>query len=111
MRYYSDKLGGKLFDTEEALFKAEREAADKEKEAAAAKLKIATKRNKLVEAVNKCQSVVNVAYEEYTKADKALSAARMALNKFDFEHNCKNSKKAISNADSIFDVISDILSL
>lgn len=110
MRYYSDKLK-KIFDTEEALFKAEKEAADKEKEAADIKLKITTERNKLVEAVNKCQAVLDVAYEEYMKADKALSAARAALNKFDFENSCGNSRKAISNADSIFDVISDILSL
>lgn len=34
MKYYSEKLD-KLFNTEEALFKAEKEAADKEKEAAA----------------------------------------------------------------------------
>ena len=33
MKYYSEKLD-KLFNTEEALFKAEREAAGKEKEAA-----------------------------------------------------------------------------
>lgn len=110
MRYYSDKLK-EIFDTEDALFKAEKEAAGKEKNAADVKLKITTERNKLVEAVNKCQAVFDVAYEEYIKADKALSVARMALNKFDFKYNCSNVRKAISNADSVFDVISDILSL
>ena len=110
MKYYSEKLD-KLFNTEEALFKAEREAADKEKEAAAERNKVAAEREKLVSEVDKYHDALDAAYKTYCETEKALSAARTALKKFDFEHDGNDKKEAISNADSIFDLISDILLL
>ena len=110
MKYYSEKLD-KLFDAEEALLKAEKEAADKEKEAATKKLKIAAEREKLVSEVDKYNNALDAAYKTYCETKKALSAAKTALKKFDFEHDGDDKKEAISNADSIFDLISDILLL
>ena len=110
MRYYSDKLD-KLFRTEEALFKAEKEAADKEKEAAAEKLKVAAERDKLVAEVDKYYDALDAAYKTYCETERALSAARTALKKFDFEHSGNDKRKAISNADSVFDLISDMFLL
>ena len=103
MKYYSEKLD-KLFDTEETLFKAEKEAADKEKEAAA-------EREKLVSKVDKYHDALDAAYKTYCETEKALSAARAALKKFDFEHSGKDKRKAVSNADSIFDLVSDLFLL
>ena len=110
MKYYSEKLD-KLFNTEEALFKAEKEAADKEKEAAAERDKVAAERDKLVSEVDKYHDALDAAYKTYCETEKALSAARAALKKFDFEHSVKDKRKAVSNADSIFDLVSDLFLL
>ena len=110
MKYYSEKLD-KLFNTEEALFKAEREAAGKEKEAAAERNKVAAEREKLVSEVDKYHDALDAAYKTYCETEKALSAARAALKKFDFEHSGKDKRKAVSNADSIFDLVSDLFLL
>lgn len=110
MKYYSEKLD-KLFDTEETLFKAEKEAADKEKEAAAERDKVAAEREKLVSKVDKYHDALDAAYKTYCETEKALSAARTALKKFDFEHSGNDKRKAISNADSIFDLVSDLFLL
>ena len=110
MKYYSEKLD-KLFDTEEALFKAEKEAADKEKEAAAERNKVAAEREKLVSEVDKYHDALDAAYKTYCETEKALSAARAALKKFDFEHSGKDKRKAVSNTDPIFDLVSDLFLL
>ena len=110
MKYYSKKLD-KLFNTEETLVKAEKEAADKEKEAAAEKLKVAAEREKLVSEVDKYHDALDAAYKTYCETEKALSAARAALKKFDFEHSGKDKRKAVSNADSVFDLVSDLFLL
>ena len=110
MKYYSEKLD-KLFDTEETLFKAEKEAADKEKEAAAERDKVAAEREKLVSKVDKYHDALDAAYKTYCETEKALSAARTALKKFDFEHSGNDKRKAVSNADSIFDLVSDLFLL
>ena len=110
MKYYSEELD-ELCNTEEALFKAEKEAAGKEKEAAAERDKVAAERNKLVSEVDKCHNALAAAYKTYCETEKALSAARAALKKFDFEHSGKDKRKAVSNADSIFDLVSDLFLL
>ena len=110
MKYYSEKLD-KLFNTEEALFKAEKEAADKEKKATAERNKVAAEREKLVSEVDKYHNALDAAYKTYCETEKALSAARAALKKFDFEHSGKDKSKAVSNADSIFDLVSDLFLL
>ena len=110
MKYYSEKLN-KLFDTEEALFKAEKEAADKEKKATAERNKVAAERDKLVAEVDKYHDALDAAYKTYCETERALSAARTALKKFDFEHSGNDKRKAVSNADSIFDLVSDLFLL
>ena len=110
MKYYSEKLN-KLFDTEEALFKSEKEAADKEKKATAERNKVAAERDKLVAEVDKYHDALDAAYKTYCETERALSAARTALKKFDFEHSGNDKRKAVSNADSIFDLVSDLFLL
>ena len=110
MKYYSETLD-KLFNTEEALFQAAKEAAGKDKEAAAERNKVAAEREKLVSEVDKYHDALDAAYKTYCETEKALSAARAALKKFDFEHSGKDKRKAVSNADSIFDLVSDLFLL
>lgn len=101
MRYYSDKLGGKIFNTEEELFKAEK-AADKNK------AEMCAERKKLVDEVEKCKKAADDAAKVLDEANKRLLSARNAVRRFDIDHQFTIVRKTLSDYDSIFDAISDI---
>lgn len=99
MRYYSDKLGGKIFNTEEELFKAEK-AADKEETCA--------ERKRLIDEVERCKKAADDAAKVLDEANKRLLSARNAVRRFDIDHQFTIVHKTLSDYDSIFDAISDI---
>lgn len=101
MRYYSDKLGGKIFNTEEELFKAER-AADKGKEG------ISQERRKLIDEIERCKKTVGDAESDLREANNKLMVARNKLRSFDIKHQITIVTKTLSDYDSVFDAISDM---
>lgn len=101
MRYYSDKLGGKIFDTEEELFKAEK-AADKSKEG------IRQERKKLIDEIERCEKTAEDAKSALREANNKLMVARNKLRSFDTKHQITIVTKTLSDYDSVFDAISDM---
>ena len=101
MRYYSDKLGGKILNTEEELFKAER-AADKSKES------ISQERKKLIDEIERCEKTAEDAKSALREANNKLMVARNKLRSFDIKHQITIVTKTLSNYDSVFDAISDM---
>ena len=101
MRYYSDKLGGKIFDTEEELFKAEK-AADKSKEG------VSQERKKLIDEIERCEKTAEDAKSALREANNKLIVTRNKLRSFDIKHQITIATKTLSDYDSVFDAISDM---
>ena len=105
MKYYSDKLK-KLFDTEEALFRAEK-AADKEKKVARVKeSERAAKRNELLNEASNKMAEVKKAREALSAAQKAYAETIKKINEFDIENKCAREIN-VFNYDSVLDFILD----
>lgn len=104
MRYYSDKLG-RIFNTEDALFKAER-AADKEKEEVSAKeAAVKAEHEKLLNETVRAKHKADEAEKEAAASKKAYYEAVKKLQAFEVD---KCAPIDMGNYDSIFDFISDL---
>lgn len=106
MKYYSEKLGGKLFDTEEALFKAEKAADEVEKQELAKQTKLLTEKQEAIRGLQRLGTEIIAIRKSLRAKEQEQDAVYKKL------YNLPKQSFGISyrfeDYDSVFDYVSDV---
>lgn len=100
MKYYSEKLD-KLFETEDALFKAEKAADEVQKQELDKQAKLLTEKQEAMEEVRRLGTKVITIKQALRTAEKEYTIAANKLRDLIFP----------DNYDSVFDYVSDVLGI
>ena len=107
MKYYSEKLD-KLFETEDALFKAEKAADEVQKQEQA---KLLTEKQEAMEEVRRLGTKVITIKQALRTAEKEYTIAANKLRDLNPYQIRKGYHLFPDNYDSVFDYVSDVLGI
>lgn len=107
MKYYSEKLGGKLFDTEEALFKAEKAADEVEKQELAKQTKLLTEKQEAIRELQRLGTEIIAIRKSLRAKEQEQDAVYKKLRSLS-PNQPINISYRFEDYDSVFDYVNDI---
>lgn len=110
MKYYSEKLD-KLFETEDALFKAEKAADEVQKQELDKQAKLLTEKQEAMEEVRRLGTKVITIKQALRTAEKEYTIAANKLRDLNPYQIRKGYHLFPDNYDSVFDYVSDVLGI